>query len=254
MWICPLWALGYQTVWLLTLQIGNTSSSTTEVALVLEDPNRLYYLLWEVLTAAKIRNTPADAHDTNRRRSSHVLECRIEGREPDHYPNQPSVCVAHTCHLSSTQSIIGALLVSPGLFSCSTLIFEVSKSVRLTSLTEESKLLLQEANLIRGLAALTSFSGKITWVKVGHNWEGFIINIPIFFHPLFAAILTDRNKLPIPVHWCTNLFMWQIMCVGSTYICTNCGHTQIDNFRGCFGYPSCLIGPGVPHCVDLVSL
>lgn len=49
-------------------------------------------------------------------------------------------CVAHTCHLSSTQSIIGALLVSPGLFflSFSTLIFEVSKSVRLTSLTEES--------------------------------------------------------------------------------------------------------------------
>lgn len=68
------------------------SSSTTEVALVLEDPNRLYYLLCEVLTAAKMRNTPADAHDTNRRRSSHVLECRIEGREPDHYPNQPSVC------------------------------------------------------------------------------------------------------------------------------------------------------------------
>lgn len=66
-----------------------TSSSTTEVALVLEDPNGLYYLLCEVLTAAKIRNTPADAIDTNRRRSSHVLECRIEGREPDHYPNQP---------------------------------------------------------------------------------------------------------------------------------------------------------------------
>lgn len=67
--------------------------------------------------------------------------------------------VAHTCHLSSTQLVIGAAPVVPLPALSSTLIFKVSYSVRLTSLSEESASLtaierLWEANLIRGLAAL----------------------------------------------------------------------------------------------------
>lgn len=46
--------------------------------------------------------------------------------------------VAHTCHLSSTLMVIGALAVSPPPAFSSTLIFKVSDCVRLTSLTEES--------------------------------------------------------------------------------------------------------------------
>lgn len=89
-WMCPLWHSGYQTVWLLTLQAGkHTSSSTTKVALVLEDLTGSYYVLCKVLTAAKARNTPA--HDINSTLSMWDRYC-TEAKVPDHYLNQRTVC------------------------------------------------------------------------------------------------------------------------------------------------------------------
>lgn len=84
----------------------------------------------------------------------------------------------------------------------------------------------------------------------------FLLKIPIFFHPLFAATFKGRRKKTS----CTSALMYKSVyvadyaCGQHTHICTNCGLTQTHNFRGCCGYPSCLIGLGIPHRVDLVSL
>lgn len=106
-------------------------------------------------------------HMTQTVRSPHGLVRRycIEAKVPNHYPNQSTVCGRYLPFIPRRNGNRSPTSLLLPLLS-STLIYKVSGSVGLTSLTEESTSFtatkrLQEAYLIRGLAALpASFHGR----------------------------------------------------------------------------------------------